>query len=139
MRCNVRRSFQAPPRHDRNDFSAHGRYCQTTLGDSACRVGDPSAPLRCHHVPCDQRQRLHRLSRRPRDNLPTNRSELVHARPSVSPLLGLVYVAVVSWFHGQVDTHQELTVSLLVFALTVFVRTSRDVEYFTMLEATRTQ
>jgi len=60
---------------------------------------------------------------------------IVHCRPRVTLMLGLMYVAGVSPVYEPADTRQELIVSLLVFAITASVRKSRDAEFLAVLEA----
>jgi len=60
---------------------------------------------------------------------------IVHCRPRVTLMLGLMYVAGVSPVYEPADTRQELIVSLLMFAVTASVRKSRDAEFLAMLEA----
>jgi len=60
---------------------------------------------------------------------------IVHCRPRLTLVLGLVYVAAVSPVYEPADTRQELIVSLLMFAVTASVRKSRDAEFLAMLEA----
>ncbi|CAK0844748.1 unnamed protein product [Prorocentrum cordatum] len=60
---------------------------------------------------------------------------IVHCRPRLTLVLGLVYTAAVAPVYDPADIRQELIVSLLIFAITASVRKSRDAEFLAMLEA----